>query len=172
MGLCDDPVGVAHAAEVECSSGLGDVVAQAEGGLVVRERPGAPPHGRTVSLDAGSQLVLCVVGKPLETGPIITDPEWTRKINRAGTRALGRFNSERTLERFVELAWAFSRETGLATPGVVRAVEALGSHGAGFMAMLGRTVVACGDVEEIVPVLRKLGDCRVTAVSPEGARLL
>ena len=37
---------VAHVAEVNCRTGLGDVGAQALGGLVIGLEPGAPPHGR------------------------------------------------------------------------------------------------------------------------------
>ncbi len=37
---------IAHVAEETCRTGLGDVGAQALGGLVIGLEPGAPPHGR------------------------------------------------------------------------------------------------------------------------------
>jgi pantothenate kinase (EC 2.7.1.33) len=43
---------LAHCAEVEAGTGLGDVVAQAHGGLPIRIDPGSPSHGRLDGLPA------------------------------------------------------------------------------------------------------------------------
>jgi len=172
MGCPGDPLSVAHRAEVISSTGLGDVMGQSVGGLPVRLKPGCPPHGEVVRVECTERVVICTVGKPLKTGSVINSPEKSEAINRSGGVALERFREDMSLERFLQLSHDFSRDCTLMTGSVERALRALSPHGRGFMAMLGRTVVAAGDIEEIVESLREFGDPRVTAVSGKGAQLM
>jgi len=52
----NDLVSVAHAAEVEAGTGLGDVVAQARGGVPVRVEPGAPGVGSLDGVPATGRI--------------------------------------------------------------------------------------------------------------------
>ena len=157
-------VRVAHVADVAAGTGLGDVVAQARGGLVLRLEPGAPPHGRLDGIP-GTERVEFLALDELSTQAVLTDrPE---EITAAGARALETLQSEPTRERFMETASQFSEEVGLSTPrirSILEAVERAG--GIASMAMLGETVFAFG---------HDLSDAgyepTVTHIEPGGARV-
>ncbi|NIP36706.1 MAG: hypothetical protein GWN18_17205, partial [Thermoplasmata archaeon] len=62
----------AHAAEVEHSTGLGDVVAQARGGIDVRWRQGLPPEGQVGHRRQEARLLLAWGDDPLHTRTVLT----------------------------------------------------------------------------------------------------
>lgn len=132
----------AHVADVEAGTGLGDVVAQARGGIVLRLEPGAPPHGRLDDIPGEGRVEYLALGE-LSTPEVLADHPET--ITRAGTRALETLRSEPTRNRFVETAGQFSEEVGLMTPRVTSIVETVESAGGeASMAMLGETVYGFG----------------------------
>lgn len=161
----EDLVRTAHVAEVEAGTGLGDVVAQARGGVVLRLEAGAPPHGRLDGIPEVAPLEFRTLGT-LSTPDVLEGD--TAAITRAGEAALEAVAAEPTLERAFAAGRTFARTTGLLDPeveAVIEAVEATG--GSAAMAMLGRTVVA------IDAGLSAAGHEAVpTAVSRRGARLV
>ena len=135
-------VGVAHAAEVAAGTGLGDVVAQARGGVPLRLEPGAPPHGDLdgVPVRADRRIEYVSFGGRSTEAVLGGD---TDMLSTAGERALAALREAPTLERLVSCSAAFAREADLLTERVeaaIGAVEAAG--GAASMAMLGETVFA------------------------------
>ncbi|MFB6134498.1 MAG: pantoate kinase [Halanaeroarchaeum sp.] len=132
----------AHVAEVEAGTGLGDVVAQARGGVPLRLEPGAPPAGTLDGIPASGRVEYVDVGS-LSTPAVLEDrPE---AITAAGTQALATLRERPTLERFVSTSRSFAENAGLLTEdlrAILREVEAAG--GTASMAMLGRTVFALG----------------------------
>ncbi len=136
-------VRTAHVAEVEAGTGLGDVVAQAHGGVVMRLDPGAPPRSRLQALEASGPLEVLTRGE-LDTAAVIAGD--TTAITRAGETALTDLRTEPTLPRAFALGRRFARETALLDPEVERIIEAVERHGgSAAMGMLGRTVVALDD---------------------------
>ncbi|MFP4590484.1 MAG: pantoate kinase [Halobacteriales archaeon] len=158
-------VRTAHVAEVEAGTGLGDVVAQAHGGVVLRLEPGAPPHGRIDAIPEAGRLEYLALGE-LSTPTVLAGD--TAPITAAGDAALEGVLERPTLSRSFARARAFAEETGLLddeVAAVIEAVEAVG--GTAAMAMLGRTVVALDDG------LSRAGyDAVETAVDPHGARFV
>lgn len=72
----NDLVTLAHRAEVEAGTGLGDVVAQARGGVPIRLAPGAPAHGRLDGVPATRRVEYVTFGG-LSTADVLagdTDP--------------------------------------------------------------------------------------------------
>lgn len=138
----NDLVAVAHAAEVEAGTGLGDVVAQARGGVPIRVDPGAPPYGTLDGVpDAGRVEYVSFGG--LSTSEVIGGD--TDQLSAAGERALDGLLERPTLSRFMRLSREFSRDAGLLDGRVADAVEAVtDAGGEAAMAMLGRTVFALG----------------------------
>ncbi|QCC48449.1 pantoate kinase [Halobellus limi] len=157
-------VGLAHAAEVEAGTGLGDVVAQARGGLPIRLEPGAPEHGRLDGIPASPRVEYISFGS-VSTEDVLSGD--TSTLTAAGERALADLRAEPTTDRLVELSRRFAREADLLTDRVADAVAAVRAEGGdAAMAMLGDTAFAFGDG------LSSAGyDPEVCAVHPTGATL-
>ncbi len=133
---------IAHGAEVLSGTGLGDVVAQARGGVPIRLEPGAPGHGKLDGIPARSRVEYVAFGD-LSTADVLADD--TSQLSAAGERALSALVAEPTLPRFMRASRRFAREAGLLTDRVretIREVNAV--DGEASMAMLGETVFALG----------------------------
>ena len=138
----NDLVTLAHVAEVQASSGLGDVVAQARGGVPIRVESGAPPHGELDGVPATSRVEYVSFGE-LSTSDVIGGD--TDALSAAGERALAGLRERPTLPEFVRLSREFSREAGLLDDDVAAAIaDVTDAGGEAAMAMLGRTVFALG----------------------------
>ncbi len=142
-GLSENEViATAHRAEVNAGTGLGDVVAQARGGIPIRIDAGAPPHGTLDGIPTTATVEYLSFGE-LDTASVIKGD--TDALVEAGEDALADLLDRPTLQRFVETSRRFSRETGLLTPQVNEAIGAVATAGGeALMAMLGDTVVAFG----------------------------
>lgn len=135
---------VAHIAEVSCRTGLGDVVAQCLGGLVVRIKPGSPTRAVADSVPMERRIVSYVVKDPIFTSDMLTSSE-LHKIGKIGKDCLKEFMKSPSLENFFRVSREFSMKTELATSWVIDVFEAVESEGGSvFMAMLGECVVALG----------------------------
>ena len=133
-------VTVAHGADVQAGTGLGDVVAQARGGLPVRLEPGAPAHGAMDGIPATRDVEYLARGER-STEAVLTGD--TEPITEAGRQALSALVAEPTLDTFMHASRQFARETGLLTPEVRETVQAVAEAGGeASMAMLGETVFA------------------------------
>jgi len=105
---------IAHIADVEAATGLGDVVAEFFGGPVaVRLSPGAPGIGTVdrLPIDGGVRVVTVELDEGYTTATLIADaasiPEGFVK------RALEELVVEPSIERYVELSAKFSAMLGL-----------------------------------------------------------
>lgn len=140
-------IAIAHAAEVEAGTGLGDVVGQARGGIPIRLEPGAPPRGQFDGLPAPAPArsrIEYVTFGGLDTAEIIGGD--TDRLSRAGEDALTALLERPTLDQFMAASRTFAREAGLLTPRVKATVEDVREMGGeASMAMLGETVFALED---------------------------
>ncbi|WP_049968117.1 pantoate kinase [Haloferax prahovense] len=136
-------VTLAHVAEVRAGTGLGDVVAQARGGMPVRVEPGAPAHGRMDGVPARPEIEYVAFGG-LSTADVLSGD--TTTLTAAGETALEALRAEPTLDRFVAESRRFARDAGLLTGGRVETAidDVRAAGGDGSMAMLGETVFAVG----------------------------
>lgn len=168
----EELVALAHEAEVRSRTGLGDVVPQSLGGLEVRELPGAPPYGRVHRLPFEGEVVLCVVGPPLATRTILSNPMVLQSINSVGGRCVDRFLRQRTMDALLDLSWLFARQTVLATSDIQEAVLKANLHGHASMCMLGHAIFALGETNRLEAALREHGEVYRASVAPRGAHLL
>ncbi|WP_058827255.1 pantoate kinase [Haloferax sp. Q22] len=135
-------VTLAHVAEVRAETGLGDVVAQARGGMPIRVEPGAPAHGRMDGVPARPEIEYVAFGG-LSTADVLSGD--TTALTTAGEAALEALRAEPTLDRFVVESRRFARDADLLTDRVEAAVDDVRAAGGdGSMAMLGETVFAVG----------------------------
>lgn len=158
-------VTLAHTAEVEAGTGLGDVVAQARGGIPLRLEPGAPAVNELDAIPARSRVEYLVRGE-LDTAAILSEDSGA--LTEAGERALATVRADPTLPTFVRASRRFAREAGLLTDTVREiATDVTEAGGRATMAMLGETVIALGTG------LSEVGyDPAVCHVHPGGATVL
>ena len=133
---------IAHCAEVAAGTGLGDVVAQARGGLPIRREPGGPTHGSMDGIPAAPRIEYVTFGE-LSTERVLSGD--TEQLSTAGETALDRLLAEPTVETFMRASRQFATEAGLLTEAVQDAIVTVDDAGGqAAMAMLGRTVFAIG----------------------------
>jgi len=171
---------VAHSAEVVCRTGLGDVVAQTMGGLILTLSPGAAPYGRWRRIPVPDNMrVVCATIGELKTRDILYSPKIMKRAKLAGKRAFERVRACPSLREFLEASRNFMDGLGLADEEVaelVNTAESCGAIGAS-QAMLGRSIFAfctparAKRVRE--GILNKRPDAwlAVTGVSKRGAEI-
>ncbi|MFB6235364.1 MAG: pantoate kinase [Halopenitus sp.] len=138
----NDLIQIAHVAEVEAGTGLGDVVAQAHGGIPIRLEPGAPGYGRIDAVPASTRVEYVSFGE-LSTVDVLAGD--TSGLTAAGERALTTLERNPRLPTLVAAAQEFTKDAGLLVPEVAEAIDAVEDAGGdASMAMLGRTVFALG----------------------------
>ncbi|MHA1264328.1 MAG: pantoate kinase [Candidatus Helarchaeota archaeon] len=105
---------IAHIAEVENQTGLGDVIAQTFGGVEIRLEPGAPGIGRidSIIVDTPYQVICVTIGK-LQTKAILSDPKHQKRINRAGRNLVQKLVQNATIENLMRLSKKFMEEADL-----------------------------------------------------------
>ncbi|AEG17528.1 pantoate kinase [Methanobacterium paludis] len=140
---------IAHLAELEMGSGLGDVIAEVCGGIVLRLKEGAPGVGavdKMILNDSDSENNFFVIAKSLgeiETSSIINDPSYKKKINQTGKDLLFELLKNPYPGFFMKLSRKFSEETQLMNEEVLEVVNVLQDETIGAsMAMLGNTAFA------------------------------
>lgn len=131
----------AHIAEVISKTGLGDVIAESTGGVVIRRKPGAPGIGIADRLPVPELPVNLLFLGEKRTENILQDEEILRKVNEIGSECLRRFMREKTLRSFISLSYLFARETGIVDDELIEIVgEIMRKGGMAGVAMIGRTI--------------------------------
>lgn len=137
---------IAHIAEVEMKSGLGDVIGELSGGLVLRLKEGAPGVGITDKLLLDQSEDIYVISKcfgEINTGDIIEDPVHKERINSTGRDLLLKLVNDPRPENLMKLSRKFAEKTMLMSREVCEAVDILEEETIGAsMAMLGNTAFA------------------------------
>jgi len=165
----------AHLAEIEFSTGLGDVIAQCTGGFTVRKRPGLPPFGFVDKIPVPAMSVVCLtLPNPLSTSEVLHDPEKRKIITAAGRVAVDGINWLPSVDMFLEYSKKFTESTGFASEKILDALRVIEEDGVGRggMAMLGNSLFAIGETEGLVEVLSQFGRIDVCDIDFAGARVI
>lgn len=161
----------AHLAEVEMKSGLGDVIGEISGGIVLRTKGGAPGVGITDKIVLNDPEGLFVISKTfgeINTADIIEDPYHKRRINEMGRNLLQELIKDPKPRKFMELSRNFAENTGLMSSEVKETVEILENETIGAsMAMLGNTAFAISKSKDT-----SIDDAIVAKVDHVGCRFL
>lgn len=166
--LANQAAAVAHSAEVLNRTGLGDVIAQNTGGLVVRLEAGSPGIGKVDRIPIPPTRIDYVVRGPISTREVLSDPAAMKEINKAGEAAVKELLARPTLKEFMRLSARFTKQIGLASPWALDAIETVESAGGlASMIMLGDAVFSIGGAE----ALSEFGTVGSTIVSQRGANL-
>jgi len=169
LGLtADGAAAVAHHAEVMNRTGLGDVIAQNAGGLVVRMKPGAPGTGLIDRIPVPPLPISYVVHGPISTSQVLSDEKVMKAVNLAGEAALKELLKRPTFANFMQHSRRFTVNSGLASDWALQAIEAVeAAGGMAGMIMLGDAVFAFGGAG----ALKSFGEVHTTTISQRGANL-
>ncbi len=135
---------IAHIAEVENSTGLGDVVNQYYGGFLVKYE--SSYKFKAARLPIKNKVVYCKYISPINTKKIISDKKIKNRINNAGIRALNKIkaldNKNTNLKNIIKISKEFSISSGLLKNkkiiNLIRYIEK--NNGNASMIMLGNAV--------------------------------
>lgn len=136
---------IAHVAEVENLTGLGDVCAQYHGGCLVKLKAGHPLSAGRLPVQV--QPIYYKYFGPIQTRDVLTNSKQTDDINRSADKALRNLgalvNSEAVdFNTCIRLSKVFAMESGLLKDGNVRRVidQIESENGFASMIMLGNAV--------------------------------
>jgi len=160
---------IAHEVEVKNRTGLGDVCAQFNGGVLWRRSPGLEDAKKMLFDD---KIVIAVVGNPIVTKDVIDNQEKVDTINKIGRECFSKMYPEISLNEIIKLGRKFSESSGLITDSVKNALQDGDKYGTVSMAMLGNTVYGIGDVEKLSEVWRNYGEVFILEIDKKGARVL
>jgi pantoate kinase len=176
----EDALRATHAAEVLSGTGLGDAVGSWHGNGEVRIRPGCPPDGWAMRVDApeNARFLFLVAGAGIATPTIIRDAAWKRK-----TRELADPAVDRILAAGRPMAWTtllhesqrFTKGLGLLPAELAAAAEALPPGALWGQSMLGTTLWVTGrpaTLEAARKALAGRGTLLELGVDARGARLV
>ena len=153
----------AQRAEIVNETGVGDVIAQSVGGVVIR-RQNSVNRIPTPPLE-----ISYVVFGPLSTPEILANRSVLAAIEKFGSGALKKLIRRPTFSEFMRLSRQFASDTDLLSQTARDAVEAVeASGGCASMAMLGDAVYGIDPSN----ALSEFGTVRKTAIYGCGARLV
>ena len=133
-------VTIAHGADVQAGTGLGDAVAQARGGVPIRLEPGGPNEGHLDGISAMSSVEYVAFG-PVRTATVLA--EETAHLTDVGRACLSMLVAEPTLPTLMRASRRFAREAGMVTPSAREAIEAVSDAGGSAAPVsIGNAVVA------------------------------
>ena len=137
---------IAHTADAENRTGLGDVVNQFFGGICIKFKPSS--HFIVEKLQFNNTDIYCRYFSQISTKSVITNPKLKNKINKAAltalikTKRLIKNNKEVKLSQIIRISKEFSKESGLLndkkTVETIKKIEK--RHGNASMIMLGNGV--------------------------------
>jgi pantoate kinase len=160
---------MAHLAEIEMKSGLGDVVAEVNGGITFRLKEGAPGIAITDKMILTDDFY--VISKSLggiETSEIIGDPNHKKKINSIGRHMLKELLRNPDPKTFLKLSKRFAMETELLNDEVLDIIKILEDETIGAsMAMLGNTAFAISKTPDTT-----LKNAIVSKIDSNGCRFI
>ena len=153
-----DPFMPAHAAECGFGGGLGDLLAiDCQYPVPIRTVPGPPRFGG-VTEDSGlsmDSITLIVLGGPLNTGSVLSEPDKMERISRSADECLEKFSRDLTIDGLYKWSNRFSEDTGLESAEIrdaMRAIRERGHHAG--MCMLGNSLysdITKEEAEELFP---------------------
>ena len=173
-------VNAAHYAEIINNSGLGDVICQANGGLVLRKREGGYNIGRIEKVNydfENKDMLICVIGKEVKTAKIITDPNRIKSINEAGRKYIAKFEKLNTVQKLsmaelVKQSFNFAKESNLMNNVVLKVIKHIQKKqlGQASMIMLGNAILAIGKLDKIKDICLNYGQPMLCKIDPAPAR--
>ena len=167
---------IAHNAEVNCKTGLGDVLASYHGGFEIRVKPGAPGIGTVEKIDTDKISVIMICFSPISTNKFIK--ERLSQINGLGGKMVDKLLESKNYEHFQDMSLEFAKYVDVMTPRMEKLVRDLSENKIKCgIALFGETVFSLIPEENedtILKILQKYDDGIVikSKLDNVGARVL
>ncbi|MEM2081947.1 MAG: hypothetical protein QXP44_01990 [Candidatus Bathyarchaeia archaeon] len=172
---------IAHAAEVQCRTGLGTVGPLMLGGCILTVEPGAPGVSviDRLPLSDNYAIVAGVFGA-IPTKQVLASADKRREVNRWGRKTLEAILDEPSVENFLARCLEFAEKTGFMTPRVKHLVKLAEQAGAVGVAqnMVGEAVHALAleeNAAEIAEAFKQVlpnENIIIAKIDFQGARLV
>ncbi|RMW33207.1 MAG: GHMP kinase [Nitrosopumilus sp.] len=151
---------IAHNAEVNCKTGLGDVLASFHGGFEVRVKPGAPGIGTVEKISTDKISVIMICFSPISTNKFIK--ERLSQINGLGGKMVNRLLESKDYQHFQDMSLEFAKYVDVMTPRMQKIVNELTQNNIKCgIALFGETIfsmVPKEDESKVLEILEKYSD--------------
>ena len=167
---------IAHNAEVNCKTGLGDVLASFHGGFEIRVKPGAPGIGDVKKIVTDQISIIMICFSPISTNKFIK--EHLSKINGLGGKMVNELLESKNYKHFQDMSLEFAKYIDVMTPRMQNLVnELLENNIKCGIALFGETVFSMipkKDEEQVLKILQKYSDGIIiqSELDEVGARVL
>ncbi len=167
---------IAHNAEVNCKTGLGDVLASYHGGFEIRVKAGAPGIGHVEKISTEKISIIMICFSPISTNKFIK--ERLSQINGLGGKMVNRLLESRNYEHFQDMSLEFAKYVDVMTPKMQRIVDELSENNIKCgIALFGETIFSMIPQEEefrVLEILQKYPDGIIikSELDNDGARVL
>jgi len=167
---------IAHIAEVNCKTGLGDVLASYHGGFEIRVKPGAPGIGQVKKIDAENISIIMICFSPISTNKFIQ--EHLSKINGLGGKMVNKLLESKDYDNFQDMSLEFAKYVKVMTPRMEKLIEELSLNGIkSGIALFGETVFSMIPKEfedKVLEIVKKYPEGKIITSQLDvlGARVL
>lgn len=167
---------IAHNAEVNCKTGLGDVLASYHGGFEIRIKAGAPGIGDVKKIPTEKISILMICFSPISTNKFIK--ERLSQINGLGGKMVNRLLESKNYEHFQEMSLEFANYVDVMTPRMQKLVDEFTKNNLKCgIALFGETVfsmVTKDDEDKVLEIFKKYPDGIIieSELDEIGARVL
>ena len=167
---------IAHQAEIECQTGLGDVLASYHGGFEIRTKSGAPGCGEIHKIKPKEKLeVMIICFNPISTKKFLK--EKISSVNGLGGRMVKKLIESQDMDEFQDMSVKFAQYIHVITPKMKKVIKELHDNGIKCgIALFGETVyslVPKDKKQKALEILRKYDDGIIitSRIDNSGARL-
>ena len=167
---------IAHDVEIECKTGLGDVLASYHGGFEIRVKPGAPGIGEVKKINSKEKRdVIIICFNPISTKKFLS--ERISSINGLGGKMVDKLIQSNDTEEFQDMSLKFAKYVNVITPKMYEVINLLHKNGIKCgVALFGETVfslVTKNEINKVKSLLKQFDEGLVISskIDNSGARL-
>ena len=167
---------IAHDIEIECRTGLGDVLASYHGGFEIRVKPGAPGVGQVKKINLSEKRdVIIICFNPISTKKFLK--EKISSINGLGGKMVKKLIESNDTEEFQDMSVKFAKYVNVVTPKMNQVINLLHKNGIKCgVALFGETVfslVTKNEKNKVKEILKQFDDGLIitSKIDNSGARL-
>lgn len=167
---------IAHDAEINCKTGLGDVLASYHGGFEIRIKPGAPGVGIVEKINTEHISIIMICFSPISTNKFLK--EKLSQINGLGGKMVNRLLKSKNYEHFQDMSLEFAKYVNVTTPRMGKIIKELKSNEIKCgVALFGETIfsmVPKNKEQKVLDIFKKYTDGVVlkSELDNLGARVL
>lgn len=167
---------IAHMAEIQCKTGLGDVLAAYHGGFEIRTKSGAPGVGLVEKIRVDSPKVIMICFSPISTKNFLK--EKLPSINGLGGKMVKKLIESKNYNLFQDMSVEFANYVSILTPKMASVIKELHKHGIKCgVAMFGETIftlIPSSLEKKVMGILEKYPDAIIikSKIDNKGARLV